>query len=95
MTNNDKGVHPIYWVGGSKGGAGKSMMTIATVDYLLERGDKVLLVECDTSNADVGIVTNSPRPRRIQLTAVERGISSSRRRSGFPARMICFLMRWS
>ncbi|HEV3192987.1 MAG TPA: protein mobD [Polyangiaceae bacterium] len=53
MTNNDKGVHPIYWVGGSKGGVGKSMMTIATVDYLLERGDKVLLVECDTSNPDV------------------------------------------
>ena len=54
MTNSDKGVHPIYWVGGSKGGVGKSMMTIATVDYLLERGKKVLLVECDTSNPDVG-----------------------------------------
>lgn len=43
----------IYWVGGSKGGVGKSMMTMATVDFLLERGDKVLLVECDTSNPDV------------------------------------------
>jgi hypothetical protein len=53
MTNNDKGVHPIYWAGGSKGGVGKSMMTIATVDYLPDRGDKVLLVECDTSNPDV------------------------------------------
>ena len=43
----------IYWVGGSKGGVGKSMMTAATVDYLLERGEKVLLVDCDTSNPDV------------------------------------------
>jgi MinD-like ATPase involved in chromosome partitioning or flagellar assembly len=43
----------IYWVGGSKGGVGKSMMTMATVDYLLQRGDRALLVECDTSNPDV------------------------------------------
>ncbi len=43
----------IYWVGGSKGGVGKSMMTLATIDYLLERGEKVILVECDTSNPDV------------------------------------------
>jgi cellulose biosynthesis protein BcsQ len=43
----------IYWVGGSKGGVGKSMMTAATVDYLFERGEKVLLVDCDTSNPDV------------------------------------------
>ena len=26
----------IYWSGGSKGGVGKSMMTLATVDHLLE-----------------------------------------------------------
>jgi CobQ/CobB/MinD/ParA nucleotide binding domain len=43
----------IYWIGGSKGGVGKSMMTTVTLDYLLERGEKVLLVECDTSNPDV------------------------------------------
>jgi len=43
----------IYWIGGSKGGVGKSMMTVATLDYVLERGDKALLIECDTSNPDV------------------------------------------
>jgi hypothetical protein len=48
-----KGAQRIYWVGGSKGGVGKSMMTVATLDYLVERGDNVLLVECDTSNPDV------------------------------------------
>ena len=44
---------PIYWIGGSKGGVGKSMMTSATLDYLLERKIKVSLVESDTSNPDV------------------------------------------
>jgi hypothetical protein len=43
----------IYWIGGSKGGVGKSMMTVVILDYLLERDEKVLLVECDTSNPDV------------------------------------------
>jgi hypothetical protein len=43
----------IYWIGGSKGGVGKSMMTVVILDYLLEQGEKVLLVECDTSNPDV------------------------------------------
>ena len=43
----------IYWVGGSKGGVGKSMLTFAVLDYLLERGEKVVLIECDTSNPDV------------------------------------------
>jgi MinD-like ATPase involved in chromosome partitioning or flagellar assembly len=43
----------IYWIGGSKGGVGKSMVTVATLDYLLAQQAKVLLVECDTSNPDV------------------------------------------
>ena len=42
----------IYLIGGSKGGVGKSMVTMATVDYLLERGESVLLIESDTSNPD-------------------------------------------
>jgi hypothetical protein len=44
----------IVWVGGSKGGVGKSMMAVAAVDYFLEAGRPVTLVECDTSNPDVG-----------------------------------------
>ncbi len=43
----------IYWIGGSKGGVGKSMMTPATVDDLIEYGQNVVLVECDTSNPDL------------------------------------------
>jgi hypothetical protein len=43
----------IYWIGGSKGGVGKSMLALATVDYLLSAGREVLLVECDNANPDV------------------------------------------
>lgn len=43
----------IYLVGGSKGGVGKSMVTMAVVDMLAERGEKILLIESDTSNPDV------------------------------------------
>jgi len=43
----------IYLIGGSKGGVGKSFVTMAMVDYLQERGESVLLIESDTSNPDV------------------------------------------
>ena len=42
----------IVWIGGSKGGVGKSMVTMAMVDYLQDKGEDVLLVDCDTSNPD-------------------------------------------
>ena len=49
--------HPIYMVSGSKGGTGKSMVSLALVDYLSEKlQKKVFLVESDTSNPDVGRV---------------------------------------
>ena len=43
----------IYWIGGSKGGVGKSMVSFAAIDYLLSEGRKVVLVECDNANPDV------------------------------------------
>ncbi len=43
----------IFYVGGSKGGVGKSKMSFALVDYLLGKGEKVLLIESDNSNPDV------------------------------------------
>jgi Mrp family chromosome partitioning ATPase len=46
----------LYGVGGSKGGVGKSIVAMAVLDSLLERGEPVLLVECDTSNPDVAKV---------------------------------------
>jgi hypothetical protein len=50
--NSNRAGH-IYWIGGSKGGVGKSMMTVVMLDYLIGAGEKVFLVECDTSNPDV------------------------------------------
>ena len=43
----------IYWVGGSKGGVGKSIVAMAIVDYLQNLGENVLLIESDTANPDV------------------------------------------
>lgn len=44
---------PIIYVGGSKGGVGKSKLSFAVIDYLLEKKKRVLLLETDTSNPDV------------------------------------------
>ena len=44
---------PIYLVGGSKGGVGKSMVSMALIDYLQSNGESVVLIETDTSNPDV------------------------------------------
>lgn len=44
---------PIYLIGGSKGGVGKSTVSMAVVDYLMDKGESVLLIESDTSNPDV------------------------------------------
>jgi len=43
----------IYWVGGGKGGVGKSMISMALLDYLLDKGVPALFMESDTSNPDV------------------------------------------
>ena len=42
----------IYYVGGSKGGVGKSKLSFALIDYLITLEKKVLLLETDTSNPD-------------------------------------------
>ena len=44
---------PMYYIGGSKGGVGKSLLSFALVDYLLNQEISVLLVDTDTDNPDV------------------------------------------
>lgn len=44
----------IYFVGGGKGGVGKSTVSIAIIDFLLKEKKELLLIETDTSNPDVG-----------------------------------------
>ena len=43
----------IYWVGGGRGGVGKSVVSMALLDYLLGKGVPTLFVESDTSHPDV------------------------------------------
>ena len=56
--------HPIYMIGGSKGGVGKSFVTLALVDYLRRSDLHVVLVETDTSNPDVLKAVHDEVPRR-------------------------------
>ena len=44
----------VLMVSGSKGGVGKSIVSMALSHYLLRRNEDVLLVEADTANPDVG-----------------------------------------
>lgn len=43
----------IIFVGGDKGGVGKSLAASAFVNYLIEKNKKCILIETDTSNPDV------------------------------------------
>jgi hypothetical protein len=44
---------PIFYVGGSKGGVGKSMVASALIDYLIAREKNILMLETDNANPDV------------------------------------------
>jgi hypothetical protein len=61
----------IYWIGGSKGGVGKSMVAMATIDVLQERGEEVFLIECDGSNPDVAKAYREQVP--TELTDLDKG----------------------
>ena len=49
----DTTIPPIYLVGGSKGGVGKSFVSLGLADYLQRQDIHAALVETDTSNPDV------------------------------------------
>jgi hypothetical protein len=53
----------LTYVGGSKGGTGKSLMCMALIDYFRKvfPGEEILLIETDSSNPDVGrLYSNTP-----------------------------------
>ena len=43
----------IYVVGGSKGGVGKSLVSMSLIHNLTQRGEEVFVIDADTSNPDV------------------------------------------
>ena len=54
-TPNVNSMLDLYFIGGSKGGVGKSFLSMALADYLTQfKGRKIILIESDTSNPDVG-----------------------------------------
>ena len=45
----------LYFIGGSKGGVGKSILSMILADFLTKcKNRKIILIESDTSNPDVG-----------------------------------------
>lgn len=44
---------PIFYIGGDKGGVGKSIVVLSLLDYLQQKNQPLLLIETDTSNPDV------------------------------------------
>ena len=44
----------VYWIGGGKGGTGKSMVGMGLIDYLRKEGRDPVLIETDKKNPDVG-----------------------------------------
>jgi hypothetical protein len=67
----------IYYVGGGKGGVGKSMVSLALVQYLIDKyGDSkpIHLIETDESNPDVGRVYKGKIPvTNVILDEDEKG----------------------
>jgi hypothetical protein len=65
------GCKRIYWIGGSKGGVGKSMVAMATIDVLRKRGEDVFLLDSDGSNPDCWKAYREHVP--TELTDLDRG----------------------
>ena len=79
----------IFYVGGSKGGVGKSKLTFALIDYLLNDGKQVVLLESDTSNPDVYKAHHQHENgmlvcKEIDLDISDGWISWSMRLTNFP-----------
>ncbi|AKS24098.1 MAG: putative mobilization protein (MobD) [Leptospirillum sp. Group II 'C75'] len=52
----------VYWIGGAKGGVGKSMVSLGLIDFLRKEGREPVLVETDKKNPDVGRAHKSEIP---------------------------------
>jgi hypothetical protein len=55
----------IYFIGGSKGGVGKSMVAMALLHYLKEIGREVMLIDTDTSNPEVSKIYEQIVPTEL------------------------------
>ena len=63
---------PVYFVGGGKGGVGKSLVAMALTDYLRHRaGETVLVLETDTANPDVAPCYEGTPGVRVELANLD------------------------
>jgi hypothetical protein len=80
---------PIYLVGGSKGGVGKSLFSMVLIDYLQNEGKECILIESDTSNPDVfKCYENSVTTEAINLDVSEGWIELVNLCDSFPKNSI-------
>ena len=67
----------IYYVGGGKGGVGKSMVSLTLIQYLIDKygeSKTINLIETDESNPDVGRVYRGKIPvTNVILDEGEKG----------------------
>ena len=62
----------IFYVRGSNDSVGKSTLTFALVDYLLDDGKRVLLLESDASNPDTCKPHHQHENDMLRCRAVDR-----------------------
>ena len=65
----------ILYVGGSKGGVGKSKLSFALIDYLIGNRKKVLLLETDTSNPDTYKAHHPHENDNLVCKIIDRDVS--------------------
>jgi len=101
-----KELHPIYLVGGEKGGVGKTTVSRALCQYLKSRGQKFALVEADSQINDVGrvyhdqatsieTITLDNRPdRRMEPDAILKAATKATTVVNLPSNTLSVLDEW-
>jgi CO dehydrogenase nickel-insertion accessory protein CooC1 len=65
----------IYWVGGGKGGVGKSMVSMALLDCLVARGVSTMLIESDTRRSSLPSSVWQDPALKTPVARPQRGLS--------------------
>jgi hypothetical protein len=64
-------MNTIFYVGGNKGGVGKTLVSLALIDYLYERYNKVDVIETDTANAEIKRIYSACPDPKITVTQID------------------------
>lgn len=61
-----------YIIGGGKGGVGKSIVSHALINYVQSSGKSVTIIETDTSNPDVGLVSEKDSKMQVEYLDLDK-----------------------